>query len=249
MVPPGANAAEVITAALAGTLFSCGDGSVAHLGSSVHAKAFLGIGARPLTDKVANSRAELLVLALKAIPLIGGILERAHPDDASIGLTMLDVLSTFARGVSVRSVPEAVAGVLVPLFRAYEEAFGRFQKSSTQSVPSLGDVWEREQLAPTVMAFVSLIGTAEASRNSSGGEGAAELTSALAAADKRISELEKKAKRVSTATQRVGDEKVTQVNQPADPNSKRSKKKAADLLKEAAAGAGGGAPSAAPAGP
>jgi hypothetical protein len=240
----------VIASALAGALFSCDDGSVAHLGSSVKAKLFLGIAAKPLSDKVANSRAELLVLALKAIPLIGGILERAHPDDESIGLTMLDVLSTFARGVAVRSVPEAVAGVLVPLFRAYEEAFGRFQKSATQCAPSLGDVWEREQLAPTVMAFVSLIGTSEAGRGSSGGEGAGELTSALAAADKRISELEKKAnKRASTTPLKEGAAVPSkQANTPADPNSKRSKEKAR-LLKEAADGAGGGAPSAAPAGP
>jgi hypothetical protein len=250
MVPPSANASDVIASALAGALFSCEDGSIAHLGSSVKAKLFLGIVAKPLSDKVANSRAELLVLALKAIPLIGGILERAHPDDESIGLTMLDVLSTFARGVAVRSVPEAVAGVLVPLFRAYEEAFGRFQKSATQGAPSLGDVWEREQLAPTVMAFVSLIGTSEASRGSSGAESASELTAALAAADKRISELEKKAKRAPTAPpkQDVAAAPPKQINTPADPNSKRSKEKAR-LQKEAADGDGGGALPAAPSGP
>ena len=80
--------------------------------------------------------------------------------------------------------------MLVPLFRAYEEAFTRFQKSATQSAPVMAEVWELEQAAPTVMAFVSLIGTAEASRGSSGGDGGEAAT----AMEKRLAELEKKLK-------------------------------------------------------
>ena len=75
--------------------------------------------------------------------------------------------------------------------------------------------------------------------------------------EKRLAELEKKlnAKQRTAATpaQKAGEAekalKGTQVQQAPDPNSKRSKEKAARMLKEAADGAAAGAPAAAPAGP
>jgi hypothetical protein len=253
MVPAHADTSGVIAAAMAGALMSAADGSVAHLGAATNAKLYLGMLARPLSDKTANSRAEMLVLAHKAIPLLALMLAKAHPADTSIGLTMTDVHCLFGRGVAVRTVSETVEGLLVPLFRAYEEAFERFQKSATQVAPVLADVWAREQMAPTVLAFVSLIGTSEATRGSGGDDGTTEVSSKLAAAEKRLSELEKKLKKAPTTSPRApaGDETPRGSSlTPADPNSKRSKEKAAKLLKEAADGANGGAaPSPAPAKP
>ena len=249
MVPAGANMSGAIDAALAGALHSAADGSVAHLASSKDAKLYLGMAAKPLSDKTANSRAELQVLGIKAIPLLARMLEELHPA-ATIGLTMTDVMALYGRGIAVRTVPETVEGVLVPLFRAYEEAFGRFQKSATQSAPVMAEVWELEQAAPTVMAFISLIGTAEASRGSSGGDGGETAT----ALEKRLAALETKIKQrpAREPAPKAGETtplKGTQVNQPPDPNSKRSREKAARMLKEAADGAAAGAPAAAPAAP
>jgi hypothetical protein len=250
MVPAGANMAGAIDAALAGALHSAADGSVAHLASSKDAKHYLGMAAKPLSDKTANSRAELQVLGIKALPLLARMLEELHPADTTIGLTMTDVLALYGRGIAVRTVPETVDGVLVPLFRAYEEAFGRFQKSATQSAPVLAEVWELEQAAPTVMAFVSLLGTAEASRGSIGGDGG-EAASAL---EKRLAELEKKVKQRAPNTtpvaQTAAQKAAAQAGAtPPDPNSNNSKKKAARMLREAADGAAGGVPAAAPAAP
>lgn len=242
MVPAGADTTGAIAEAFAGTLFSATDGSLAHLGSSVKAKLYLGIVAKPLTDKHSNSRAELLVLGIKAIPLLAFMLEKAHPADSTIGLTMTDVLALFGRGVAVRTVAETVDGLLVPLFRAYEEAFVRFQKSATQYAPIMAEVWEREQSAPTVMAFVSLVGTSEASRGSLSGDSG----EAQAGLMQRITELEKKLKKSPPQAPRAGavspdDKQKGPPLQQADPNSKRSKEKAARLLKEAADGANAGA--------
>jgi hypothetical protein len=181
---------------------------------------------------------------LKALPLIGYVLTQVQPEDSSVGLIMTELSATFARGVAARSVVESVEGVLVPFFRAYEEAFARFQKSSSAEMPTMEDVWQEELTNPTVLAFLSLVGTSEAAR------GMSTDVSELEHLKARMAAMEKKSPRQTggppgpasgTAAVPGDTTRTRQPPTPADPNSKRSLAKA----KAAAAAAAAGAPAAA----
>ena len=251
--PHVGDATPLVEAAFGGILVGEAACTVSHLAKPDKAKPWLGLQAAGASDKGAGSQAKLLIVQLKALPLLGHALMLLQPADTTVPMTWMELMSGFARGVSVRSVGECVDGLLVPVMRAYAEAVDAFQKSATAPFPSLADVWAKERQAPTVMAFLANIGTAEAgsSSASSAAPASAETSTALKEANKRIAALEKKQKGMAAKLSDVesGDED----EQPK--LSKKAKKKAAKAdtaRKDAAAAAeaekisaGGAAPSAA----
>ena len=119
------------------------------------------------------------------LPLLSFALSILHPEDPSIAMTMMDVMAKVARGVGSRSVDETVNGIVVPLFRAYKEAVDSFHKSASVPFPRLATVWDREKAAPTVLAFLSLVGQAEAG-HSSPGQGGGVDAAALERVEKKL---------------------------------------------------------------
>jgi hypothetical protein len=144
-------------------LAGSGTCTVSTLAQAGSAKPWLGVTAASGEGaKTAGTRANLLVVLLKALPLMSYALSLLQPEDPTVAVTMMEVMAAVARGVAVRSVSEAVDGLLTPLMRAYSDAFDRFQKSATVALPILADVWAEEKKAPTVLAYLSLVGTSEA---------------------------------------------------------------------------------------
>ena len=125
-------------------------------------KLWLGVAAAAASNTAAASKTNQLIVLLKALPLISFSLMQMQPEDTTVAVTMMDVMANVARGVAVRSVSETIAGLLVPLMRAYGEAFDSFQKSATVAVPVLGEVWAKERLESTVTAFMASVAAAEA---------------------------------------------------------------------------------------
>jgi hypothetical protein len=216
------------------------------------AKRWLGVAAVAASDKEASSRANLLATQLKALPLIGFALMQLQPEDSTVAMTMMEIMAAFARGISVRTVQETVDGILVPLMRAYGDAFTSFQKSASVPLPKLADVWAKERLEPSVMSFMSIVGTSEVM----GGKAAPSASNSSDLKDlkelmvKRLDKLDATAssqgrklnKLASDAGSEAGDESPKH-NAPG--SGKRSEKKRAKAAKAAEATAKAGAPAAA----
>ena len=77
---------------------------------------------------------------------------------------------------------EAVDGVLVPFFRAYGEAFDRFQKSVSVSSPCMAEAWLKEKQQPTVQAFLMLVAQSEAGTAAGQGPGSSGASSEVLSA-------------------------------------------------------------------
>ena len=148
-LPPATGDPSVLVdAVVSGQLVGGANFSVTTLTDPSKPKEWLGLKAS--SDSSAKSRSAQLSVLLRALPLISCALAMMHPEDSSVHLTMMDVMAVVARGVASRSAEESLSGVLVPLFRAYGEAFDKFQKSSSVQLPTLAAVWERERAAPTL---------------------------------------------------------------------------------------------------
>ena len=256
-IPPSGDSAALVEAVFAGILVGDVTCSVSNLADATKAKTWLGIKCAAASDKNAASRANLLVVQLKALPLLGYTLMVLQPEDPTIAWTMMEVMANVARGVAARSVQETVDGLLVPLMRAYAEAFDRFQKSSTAKLPRMADVWTKEKAEPAVVAFLSLVGTAEAGSVANGGQANgstssdAQLKTLTDKLDKRFDKLEKKQRALSKQVSDVesdDDEAAPSAKtlanrqKKADRKAKKAKEKAeADGAKSTAS-----APSAAP---
>jgi hypothetical protein len=199
---------------------------VSNLAKPDKAKPWLGLQAASTSDKTAGSQAKLLVVQLKALPLLGHALMLLQPADITVAMTWMELMSNFARGVSVRTVSDCVDGLLVPVMRAYADAIDAFQKSATALMPSLADVWLKERQAPTVMAFLANIGTAEAGASSAGAAAPANAASASQLDDalKRVAKLEKKQKAIHA---KLSDAEDDEEERPRQGQSKRALKKAA----------------------
>ena len=216
-------------------------------------KPWLGVAAASGdAAKAASNRANLLVIQLKALPLMSYALTLLHPEDATVAVTMMEAMAAFARGVSVRTVPEAVDGLLIPLMRAYSDAFDRFQKSATVALPLLADVWDEEKKAPTVLAYLSLVGTSEAGVGTAASPSQGE-SAELKTLKERLKSLEKKhkglAKHLSDAESdgeggESPEQKKSRKNAEKKARKKAAKAQANPEAAAAAAGAGAAAPGA-----
>jgi hypothetical protein len=71
-------------------------------------------------------------------------------------MTMSVVLAEVLKGITRNSVANAVERVLAPLFREYERAWNRFQKSERTALPTLSTVWECEKAKPHVATYLAL---------------------------------------------------------------------------------------------
>jgi hypothetical protein len=242
MVPSSASTAALIEACYSGTLFGASECAIADLAQPSKAKAYIGVLAAPASNTAAKTNEAKLIVLLKALPLIGFVLSQVQPEDDTVGLVMTEIGATFARGVAARGVAEAVQGILVPFFRAYEETFARFQKSASVDMPIMEEVWSDELSNPTVLAFMSLVGTSEAVKGTP--VDANELEQLRA----RVAAMEKQPRRqqpgghaqppAAPALKPPADSgKPPPQLTPADPNSKRSLAKAKAAAEAAAAGA------------
>ena len=153
-----------------------------------------------------------------------------HPGDVSIPSALADANSLVALAIRSRTVKEAVAGILVPLFRAYGEAFDAFQRSATMSMPTLGAVWAKEKEEPAMARFVQLISASPDGGQPVSASATTELTKAL----KEIKELKqttaKSAKDIQSVKGRVNsltdDEGDGEGGAGAKPLSNGAKKRA-----------------------
>ena len=192
-LPPSADTSSLVEAALHGQLGGESACSVSELALATKPKVWLGVAAAAASNAAAASKSSQLVVLLKALPLISFSLMQMQPEDTTIAVTMMDVMANVARGVAVRSVGETVAGLLVPMMRAYGEAFDTFQKSATVAIPILGEVWAKERLESTVTAFMASVGSAEATpgSTSSAPVGAAQ-PEAVSALEKKLEKANKR---------------------------------------------------------
>ena len=150
----------------------------------------------------------------------------------------MEVMANVARGVTVRTVGETVAGLLVPLMRAYGEAFDGFQKSATVAIPILGEVWAKERLESTVTAFMASVGAAEAAPvvvpSGSGGTAQPEAVSALEKklkeANKRLDKLDKAQRGLKASMSEGSDDEEGESSEKTLAN--RAKRKAKKEAKE-----------------
>ena len=92
------------------------------------------------------------------------------------------------------TVQEAIDGILVPFFRAYGEAFERFQKAASVEAPCMADAWAAEKPQPTIQAFLTLVAQAEAVAAAGGTQAATNSTSDAVSATK-LRELENRVNR------------------------------------------------------
>jgi hypothetical protein len=159
MVPASADTVALVDACHTGLLFSADECAVSDLAQPSKAKPYIGVLAAAASNAAAKMSESKLIVLLKALPLIGFVMALLQPEDYSVGLVIAELSATFARGVAPCSVAEFVDGILVPFFRAYEEAFERFQKSASAEMPVMEEVWSDELSSPTALAFLSLVGT------------------------------------------------------------------------------------------
>jgi hypothetical protein len=236
---------SLVEATLAGQLNGDGACTVVDLALATKAKVWLGVAAAAASNTAAASKTSQLVVLLKALPLISFSLMQMQPEDATVAVTMMDVMANVARGVAVRSVSETIAGLLVPLMRAYGEAFDSFQKSATVAVPVLGEVWAKERLESTVTAFMASVALAEAptsaaTSTSSGTaqpEALAALEKKLREANKRLDSLAKTQKGHAKALSDASDDDEEVSEKTLANRAKRKAKKAAKAKAQPAAGA------------
>ena len=190
------------------------------------------------SNAVAASKTSQVIVLLKSLPLISFSLMQMQPEDATIAVTMMEVMASVARGVAVRSVGETVAGLLVPLMRAYGEAFDAFQKSATVAIPVLGEVWAKERLESAVTAFMASVGAAEAAPSSvslaPGGAAQPEAVTALEKklreANKRLDKLDKAQRGLKASMSEGSDEEEGEASEKTLAN--RAKRKAKREAKE-----------------
>ena len=227
-VPPSADASPLIDAVMSGVLIRTGACSVSSLADPSKAKTWLGVPAASAnTSGQAGQRGNLLVVQLKALPLLAYALMVLQPEDQTVAMTMMEVMASFSRGVSVRSVTEVIDGLLVPLMRAYADAFDRFQKSSSAELPHLADVWAAERKAPTILAFLSMVGTAEAGQVApSAPAGDASEVKALKSRWERIEKKQKGLAKQLSDVESDGDEEESEAAKKAQKAAKKARKKA-----------------------
>ena len=243
---PGVDTSSLVEATLAGQLIGDGACTVADLALSTKAKVWLGVAAAAASNTAAASKANQLAVMLKALPLISFSLMQMQPEDETVAITMMDVMANVARGVAVRSVGDTVAGLLVPLMRAYGEAFDSFQKSATVAVPILGEVWAKERLESTVTAFMASVAAAEASAGATASvsssaaqpEALAALEKKLTAANKRLDSLAKTQKGFSKALSDVSDDEEDAPSEKTLANRAKRKAKAAAKARKGQPAAG-----------
>ena len=231
MVPQSADVAPMVEAIFIGKLVQDSGFSVESLASPTVAKAWLGVKAAAASDTSAASRGNMTAVLIQAQNLLSYTLGIVHPGDVSISSALADANSLVALAIRSRTVKEAVAGILVPLFRAYGEAFDAFQRSATMSMPTLGAVWAKEKEEPAMARFVQLISAApDGGRPDSAPAQPAEWAKAL----KEIKELKqgvaKTAKVVESVRGRVNsltdDEGDGEGGAGAKPKSRSAEKKA-----------------------
>ena len=250
-LPSSAECSSMVEAVLSGVLVGEGACSVTTLANPAKPKVWLGLAGVPASEVArASSRSSLLVVMLKALPLLGYALSVLQPEDGSIPITMMEVMSAFARGVAARTVQEAIDGILVPFFRAYGDAFERFQKSASVEAPCMADAWAAEKPQPTVQAFLTLVAQAEAVA-AAGGTPAATNSTGDAVSASKLRELENRVNRklesLTSKTQQLskamsdaesGDEESPSARTLTNREKNKAKKerqKAAKAAREGAA--------------
>ena len=177
LLTPAADVAVLVDNAWAGDMRGNSGVDVASLGKPSSAKAWLDVPASSATGE--SQKTHMLTTLLVAQPAITQVLTMLQPSDKTISKVLAEAFSSMAKGIRSSSVTEAVECILVPLMRAYHEAWDLFQKSASMSMPSMLAVWTREKLEPATASYLTRTGTLAAGGgggNNGGGVTGAELS-------------------------------------------------------------------------
>ena len=134
---------------------------------------------------------ELLTRLLVAQPAVTKALTMLHPSDKTIPMTLAEAFSAVAKGVRSTTVQDAVDCVIVPLMRAYHEAWVLFQKSASMPMPTMKAVWASEKSEPTTASYLTRTGTISIAATASG-DGGGENAAAISALKRELQGLKSK---------------------------------------------------------
>ena len=174
LLTSGADVAALVEAAWSGDLRSSTGVDVAALGKPSSAKTWLDVPV--CTVAGAAQKSHMLTTLLIAQPAIAQIMTMLQPCDKSIPMVLAEAFSSMAKGVRSTTVADAVNCILVPLMRAYHEAWILFQKSSSMPMPNMLTVWTKEKVEPATASFLTRTGSVSAGVSDGTSESGAELS-------------------------------------------------------------------------
>ena len=210
LLTSGADVAALVEAAWSGDFRSSSGVDVAALGKPSAAKTWLDVPV--CTVAGAAQKSHMLTTLLIAQPAIAQIMTMLQPCDKSIPMVLAEAFSSMAKGVRSTSVADAVDCILVPLMRAYHEAWVLFQKSSSMPMPNMLTVWTKEKMEPATVSFLTRTGSVSAGATAGTSENGAEISELK----RTLQSLKIKVERNGRTTQPAAGPTLKSINDKSD---------------------------------
>jgi hypothetical protein len=204
LLTPGADVGMLVDAAWAGDMLDTTGVDVSKLARADKDAKWLDL--KSSSAKGAAMNQELLTRLLVAQPAVTQALTMLHPSDKTIPMTLAEAFSAVAKGVRSTTVQDAVDCVIVPLMRAYHEAWVLFQKSASMPMPTMKAVWASEKSEPTTASYLTRTGTISIAATASG-DGGGENAAAISAIKRELQGLKSKVNGSQTPRPAAGHEK------------------------------------------